>query len=40
MVGSTAIEIMRVAPCPVIVIPRGAAASHGEDAATDTTAVA
>jgi nucleotide-binding universal stress UspA family protein len=40
MVGSTAIEIMRVAPCPVIVIPRGAAASPDEDAATDTTAVA
>jgi len=40
MVGSTAIEIMRVAPCPVIVIPRGAAASHDEGAATDTTAVA
>jgi nucleotide-binding universal stress UspA family protein len=40
MVGSTAIEIMRIAPCPVIVIPRGAAASHDEGAATDTTAVA
>jgi nucleotide-binding universal stress UspA family protein len=25
MVGSTAIEVMRRAPCPVIVIPRGAA---------------
>ena len=40
MVGSTAIELMRVAPCPVIVIPRGAAAAHGEAAAPETTTVA
>jgi nucleotide-binding universal stress UspA family protein len=25
MVGSTAIELMRIAPCPVLVLPRGAA---------------
>jgi nucleotide-binding universal stress UspA family protein len=40
MVGSTAIELMRVAPCPVIVIPRGATASQGEAPATETTTVA
>lgn len=40
MVGSTAIEIMRVAPCPVIVIPRGAAPSHGGVAAAETTTAA
>lgn len=40
MVGSTAIEIMRVAPCPVIVIPRGAAVPHGEEAAAEATTAA
>ena len=40
MVGSTAIEIMCVAPCPVIVIPRGAAPRHDEAPATETTTVA
>ena len=40
MVGSTAIALMRVAPCPVIVIPRGAAAAHGEAPAAQTTTVA
>jgi nucleotide-binding universal stress UspA family protein len=40
MVGSTAIAMMRIAPCPVIVIPRGAAASHGEHAAAEATTVA
>jgi nucleotide-binding universal stress UspA family protein len=41
MVGSTAIAIMRFAPCPVIVIPRGATASHGGEAASiETTTVA
>jgi nucleotide-binding universal stress UspA family protein len=40
MVGSTAIEIMRVAPCPVIVIPRGAAPSHGGAAAAEITTAA
>jgi nucleotide-binding universal stress UspA family protein len=40
MVGSTAIETMRAAPCPVIVIPRGAAGTGqepvGAEAATAT----
>jgi len=40
MVGSTAIEIMRVAPCPVIVIPRGVHTAHGEAAATEATTAA
>jgi nucleotide-binding universal stress UspA family protein len=40
MIGSTAIEIMRVAPCPVIVIPRGAAASRHEEAAAEATTAA
>lgn len=30
MVGSTAIELMRAAPCPVLVLPRGAAAPSAE----------
>jgi nucleotide-binding universal stress UspA family protein len=32
MAGSTAIELMRLAPCPVLVIPRGAAAPSAESA--------
>jgi nucleotide-binding universal stress UspA family protein len=40
MIGSTAIEMMRVAPCPVIVIPRGAATAHGETAETEATTAA
>jgi len=32
MVGSTAIELMRLAPCPVLVIPRAAAAPSAEAA--------
>lgn len=40
MVGSTAIEIMRAAPCPVIVIPRGAAVSHGHAPAAESTTAA
>lgn len=39
MVGSTAIELMRLAPCPVMVIPRGAAAPSADPAeATAATA--
>jgi nucleotide-binding universal stress UspA family protein len=37
MVGSTAIELMRIAPCPVLVVPRGAAAPSAEAAETGTT---
>jgi nucleotide-binding universal stress UspA family protein len=40
MVGSTAIEIMRIAPCPVTVIPRGAAASYREETAAEATTAA
>jgi nucleotide-binding universal stress UspA family protein len=36
MVGSTAIAVMRLAPCPVIVIPRGAATLHADPAASAT----
>ena len=39
MVGSTAIEMMRAAPCPVIVMPRGTGASHAEVAPTEATTV-
>jgi len=32
MVGSTAIELMRLSPCPVLVVPRGASAPSAEAA--------
>lgn len=34
MVGSTAIELMRLCPCPVLVVPRGASPQRGETAHT------
>jgi nucleotide-binding universal stress UspA family protein len=37
MVGSTAIAVMRRSPCPVIVIPRGAATSSTDAAPTSAT---
>jgi len=37
MVGSTAIAVMRRSPCPVIVIPRGAATPRGDAAAAAAT---
>lgn len=40
MVGSTAIELMRLAPCPVLVIPRGAAAPSAEAAEAGTATAA
>jgi nucleotide-binding universal stress UspA family protein len=40
MVGSTAIEMMRQAPCPVIVIPRRVAAAHGEATTAEATTAA
>lgn len=40
MVGSTAIETMRRAPCPVMVIPRGVAGPHGESTAAEATTAA
>jgi nucleotide-binding universal stress UspA family protein len=40
MVGSTAIETMRRAPCPVIVIPRGAAGSGAEPVAAEAVTTA
>jgi nucleotide-binding universal stress UspA family protein len=39
MAGSTAIELMRLAPCPVLVVPRGASAPSAE-AAEDGAATA
>ncbi len=38
MVGSTAIEVLRLAPCPVIVIPRGAATPSADAQATTASA--
>lgn len=38
MVGSTAIEVMRLAPCPVITIPRGAATPSADAPPTTATA--
>jgi nucleotide-binding universal stress UspA family protein len=40
MVGSTAIELMRLAPCPVLVIPRGAPAPSAEAAEAGTATAA
>jgi hypothetical protein len=40
MVGSTAIEIMRLAPCPVMVIPRGAVSSRAEAPAAGAASAA
>ena len=37
MVGSTAIAVMRRSPCPVIVIPRGAATPSADTTAKSTT---
>jgi nucleotide-binding universal stress UspA family protein len=40
MVGSTAIELMRIAPCPVLVVPRGAATPSAEAAESGATTAA
>ena len=37
MAGSTAIELMRLSPCPVLVLPRGASAPSAEAAKVGTT---
>jgi nucleotide-binding universal stress UspA family protein len=37
MVGSAAIAVMRQSPCPVIVIPRGAATPSADAEATAAT---
>jgi len=37
MVGSTAVELMRIAPCPVLVLPRGAASPSAAALESDAT---